>query len=358
MLCPNHESEERIISQSVGVCSDCIRNGVNSVAQDTHEILRRRDLLVPAIPSKGKFTCQDCGNHCRMNEGDIGFCNNKIATKSGVGDRYPGQAVVSWYFDHLPTNCCADWVCSITKERELGLGRERLKNLAVFYGSCNSDCLFCQNGSYRTMMAKGKPLLSPQELASAADDYTACVCYFGGDPAPNAAHSLKTSDLLNEERHVTVCYETNGNISKQWLNKISSIITNTGGTFKFDIKAVTPEIYRTLTGVSNRITLRNFKKLASMKRNRVGEFLIASVLLVPGYIDISEVRSVCRFIAEIDQTIPTVLLGFYPHHAMSDLPRTSRAHAYAALNTAQEEGLATVRIGNQGLLGEDKYRFD
>jgi pyruvate formate lyase activating enzyme len=207
------------------------------------------------------------------------------------------------------------------------------------------------------MMTKGKPLLTPRELANAADDYTACVCYFGGDPACNPSHSLETSRLLNEEKPVRVCYETNGNISKKWLDSIASVVADTGGTFKFDIKAVTPEVYRTLTGVSNSVMLRNFKELSAMKRDREGEFLVASVLLVPGYVDIPEVKKICSLIAENDTTIPTALLGFSPHHAMSDLPRTSRAHAQAALDTANDEGLTNVRVGNLGLLGRDDYFF-
>lgn len=358
MLCPFHENEGRIISHSIGVCSQCVRNDSLEMAKQTHERLRKRDSLVPTIPSKGEIVCDECGNHCRMNEGEIGFCNIRTVEQGNVVDRYSKSAVVSWYFDPLPTNCVADWVCPVTTDREIGIGRKRLKNLAVFYGSCNSDCLFCQNASYRTMMAKGSPLMTAQELADVADDYTACVCYFGGDPACNPEHSVKTSELLNEARPIRVCYETNGNISKKWLDIIAGVIETTGGTFKFDLKAVTPQIYQTLTGVSNTIVLRNFKELATSKRERAGEFLVASILLVPGYIDIPEVERICAFIAENDSTIPTALLGFSPNHAMSDLPRTSMAHARAALDAANNQGLNNVRIGNLGLLGRDVYRFD
>jgi pyruvate formate lyase activating enzyme len=94
-----------------------------------------------------------------------------------------------------------------------------------------------------------------------------------------------------------------------------------------------------------------------MKRNRQGEFLVASILLVPGYVDIPEIKKICNFISKNDPTIPTALLGFSPHHAMTDLPRTSRAHAQAALETANDEGLTNVRVGNLGLLGRDSYKF-
>ena len=207
------------------------------------------------------------------------------------------------------------------------------------------------------MMAKGTLLMTAEELSECADDYTACVCFFGGDPACNPEHSVRTSKLLNENRQITVCYETNGNISKKWLGKITEIIELSGGTLKFDLKAHTPQIYETLTGISNAAILRNFESIAVSKRDREGEFLVASILLVPGYIDIKEVGKLCLFIADVDPTIPTALLGFSPHHAMSDLPRTSKAHAQAALSTAKDVGLENVRIGNLGLLGQHEYKY-
>jgi pyruvate formate lyase activating enzyme len=207
MLCPEHDDGDRLISRSIGVCSDCVRKGAVEKAQQTHEKLRHRDGLVISVPVNGKIVCSECGNHCRLNEGDIGFCNIRIVSEGEIVDRYSKSAVVSWYFDPLPTNCVADWVCPITTNRELGSGKKRLKNFAVFYGSCNSDCLFCQNASYRTMMAKGTPLMTAEELSECADDHTACVCYFGGDPSCNPEHSVRTSNLLNENRSITVCYE-------------------------------------------------------------------------------------------------------------------------------------------------------
>ncbi|MGY5879508.1 MAG: radical SAM protein [Candidatus Thorarchaeota archaeon] len=358
MYCPNHDTDHRIASQAIGVCSKCITGKTSETVRLSHERIRVRDNLVPSIPTQGSIVCPDCGNHCKMNEGDLGYCNTRTVVGGKIVERYGEGSIVSWYFDPLPTNCVADWVCPLTTSTELGYGRQRLKNLAVFYGSCNSDCFFCQNASYRTMMAKGRPLMTAQELANVADEYTACVCYFGGDPACNPRHSIETSRLLNEDKLVRVCYETNGNISKKWLGDIVEIIERTNGTFKFDLKAHTPTIYEALTGISNSIALGNFKDLASSKSEREGEFLVASILLVPGYIDVPEIRNLCAFIADCDPTIPTALLGFSPHHIMSDLPRTSKTHAQAALDTAKDEGLENVRIGNVGLLGQDGYRFD
>ena len=103
--------------------------------------------------------------------------------------------------------------------------------------------------------------------------------------------------------------------------------------------------------------LRNFRRLAKAGLKRDGEFVVASILLVPGYVGVKEVHHLAEFIADCDATIPTALLGFHPHHAMSDLPRTSRNHAEAALRAATDAGLSNVRIGNIHLLSSHDYDF-
>ncbi len=279
----------------------------------------------------------------------------RVARDGVVSERFPGRAVVYHYFDPLPTNCVADWVCPCSGD-DLSTGPRRY-NLAVFYGSCNSDCLFCQNSEYREMMAAGAPLMTPQELAAVAHERTACVCYFGGDPSCNAAHSIETSQLLIQEG-IKVCYETNGLISRKWLDRIAEVVQKSGGTIKVDLKAVTPAIYHALTGVSNRTVLNNFRTLAEIGRGLDRVFLVASILLVPEYVGLAEVQKICEFIAACDPNIPTALLGFAPHHVMTDLPRTSREHAFGAKAVAERTGLTNVRVGNIALLSHADYRFD
>lgn len=344
----------------MGCCPQCLEANSASLKRvmKVHWASRQNDGLVPTVPKAGATVCPECANHCRLNEGETGFCHLRTVTDSRIAERYPGKAVVSWYFDLLPTNCVADWVCSRTHCNGASSPYAcYLKNLAVFYGTCSSDCLFCQNISYRGMMGRGTPLMTPSELAAVADDRTACACYFGGDPSCNASHSIETSKLLREERDVKICYETNGLISGKWLQQIADVVWESRGPIKFDLKAYSPELYTALTGVSNTTVLRNFRALAQRGRKREEEFLIASILLVPGYIGVHEIGKLAAFIASCDPTVPTALLGFYPHHIMSDLPCTSKAHAEAAVKAAQDAGLTNVRIGNTGLLSNVRYSF-
>lgn len=126
-----------------------------------------------------------------------------------------------------------------------------------------------------------------------------------------------------------------------------------GGCIKFDLKAWTEGVHIALCGVSNQRTLKNFKRLSQKIAERPQPPpLVASTLLVPGYVDEEEIREIARFIASLDRTIPYSLLAFHPQFFMKDLPTTSRKHAERCLDLAQEAGLKRVRLGNLHLLRE------
>jgi len=78
--------------------------------------------------------------------------------------------------------------------------------------------------------------------------------------------------------------------------------------------------------------------------------VIASTLLVPGYVEEEEVRSLARFIASISPDIPYSLLAFYPHFYTSDLPFIQKSTAEKSLQAAREEGARNLRLGNIQLL--------
>lgn len=121
---------------------------------------------------------------------------------------------------------------------------------------------------------------------------------------------------------------------------------------KFDLKAYDEALHITLTGRSNHQTLKNFKQAGSRFNERPDPpLVIASTLLVPGYVTEDEVKRIAAFIADVNPDIPYALLAFAPQFMMTDLPPTSTDHAEAALRAAQEEGLRNVRVGNQHLLG-------
>ncbi|MDH3383809.1 MAG: radical SAM protein, partial [Deltaproteobacteria bacterium] len=124
------------------------------------------------------------------------------------------------------------------------------------------------------------------------------------------------------------------------------------GCIKFDLKAWDESLHIALTGITNRRTLSNFVRAAKeLARRPIPPLLVASTLLVPGYVDEQEVGNMAAFLACLDPQIPYSLLGFHPHFYFSDLPRTPAALARKCLEAAREAGLSRVKIGNVHLLG-------
>ncbi len=186
---------------------------------------------------------------------------------------------------------------------------------------------------------------------------TTCICYFGGDPTPHILHALKTSKLAFQsasDRILRICWETNGAVQEPFLGRMASLSFGSGGLVKFDLKSWDEGIHHALCGVTNQKTLENFKILSQLASRRPEPpMLIASTLLVPGYVDEVEVDAIARYIAKLDPNIPYSLLGFYPHFYLHDLPSTSRRHALRCKEVAERAGLRCVHLGNIHLLGRD-----
>ena len=301
-------------------------------------------LLSPDDPEGVR--CMLCSNECRITEGERGFCglrevqDGRLVHLAGT----PGCGLLHWYRDPLPTNCVADWVCQ--GSRQYGD-----HNLAVFYQSCTANCLFCQNWQFRQTKPGRSELISAGELAAAADRRTFCVCFFGGDPSSQMPHSLAAANTL-ARKGVRVCWETNGMQHPKLLNAALNYALESGGCLKFDLKAFDDDIHQALVGVSNRRTLENFARAGRrFSERRAPPLVVASTLLVPGYVTPEQVGDLAGFIASINPNIPYALLGFAPNFYMHDLPCTSIDHANRAEAAAIEAGLVNVRVGNRHLLG-------
>lgn len=342
----------RPIASALEVCGPCIRSRPGEAEPFIREAHRksRTPFDLPPEPPRDSHgaKCTLCVNACSIPEGAIGYCGlrknegGKLLHLGGT----PEAGWVDWYFDPLPTNCVADWVCE-------GRHEAGCNNLAVFYEACTFDCLFCQNWNFREKQ-KRPNVASAEELAAEVDPRTACICYFGGDPAAQLPHAIRTSEIAMEragEGGLRVCWETNGSMHPALLEKMGELSMASGGCVKFDLKAWDETLHKALTGVTNRRTLENFKRLAARIAERSEPpLLVASTLLVPGYVDGEEVGNIARLIASLDPDIPYSLLAFHPQFFMSDLPTTSREQANACLAAAHGAGLTRVRIGNVHLL--------
>ena len=363
--CRHCGRESPFTSQSLGLCSDCIRHHFDRVLpiiKQAHDKAREPFALPPYPPrAKGGKTCHICMNECSIAEGGVSYCGLRTNIDGRLKGATASLANVSWYYDPLPTNCVADWVCPAGR----GAGYPDFayrngveygyKNLAVFYQACSFDCLFCQNWHYRRLVSS-QGWVKASRLAEAVDSYTACICFFGGDPTPQLPHAIYASRLALERKQgriLRICWETNGSMHPALLKQMAELSLNSGGCIKFDLKAWSEPIHIALCGVSNKRTLDNFRFLAGyIKRRTSPPLLVASTLLVPGYVGKEEVAGIAAFISSLDPDIPYALLAFHPDFLMTDLPATSRHQAMECLEAARAAGLSRVRLGNIHLLRE------
>ncbi len=359
-LCQRKSPE---ISKALGLCLNCIRRRPKEALEIAAEVHRQSRLefgLPPAPPDDPEgVLCRVCANCCRIPENDIGYCGLRRNENGHLVGATSTSGKLSWYHDPLPTNCVADRVCAggtgcgfpdyaYRRGPETGY-----KNLAVFFQGCSFNCLFCQNWHFRNQTLAA-PFQTVEDLVADVDERTSCICYFGGDPAPQMPFSLKASKLARQkgaERILRICWETNGSLSPNRLDQMMEMALETGGCVKFDLKAWDPVLHRVLTGVSHQPTLDNFRCAAEKISQRpVPPLLVASTLLVPGYIDPQEIAAIAEFITGINPDIPFNLLAFHPQFLMSDLPVTSTALATECLQAARDAGLTRVRLGNEHLL--------
>ena len=357
---------DQTISETLSLCRDCILRdfeGVKPHILDVHRAAREYfDLPLTPPQEEESLFCSYCFNQCRIGKNSKGYCGIRRNLDGKRLIPHPKEGWLSWYHDPLPTNCVGNWVCpggtgagypdyAHRKGPEYGY-----KNLAVFYFGCTLDCLFCQNAQHKYNLEDRNPQ-SSGDLTQAIDERTSCICYFGGDPTPQLPHSIHASRQAlsqNQGRILRVCWETNGTMNRRFLEEIVDIALESGGCVKFDLKAFDPGLSTALCGRPNFQTIENFERAAGWSNKRKEPpLIVASTLLVPGYVEREEVAKIARFIASLNPEIPYSLLGFYPHFFMGDLPRTSRRHAEECREAALEVGLERVRIGNIHLLGRD-----
>lgn len=351
------------ISRDLGLCRPCIRRHPQEaalLAAAVHARLRFRAGLPPEPPrDPGGIACNLCANRCRIGAGQWGYCGLRKNAGGRIEGAGAAKGKLSWYSDPLPTNCVASETCpggtgcgypqyAYRKGPEYGY-----RNLAVFTHACTFDCLYCQNWHFRDRTFDSD-YRSASDLVEAVSPTTACICYFGGDPSPQLPFLVRASRqaaAANPDRILRICWETNGSMTRAWLGDMLATALQSGGCIKFDLKAWDETLHVALTGVGNRATIANFARAArSIPLRPEPPLLLASTLMVPGYVDEAEVAQIAAFIAGLNPEIPYSLLAFHPQFHMRDLPPTSRSQAHACRQAARNAGLKHVRVGNEHLL--------
>ncbi len=253
-----------------------------------------------------------------------------------------------------------EWRCGVNRlAGELGVCRVAFPQVAcrtlhpappssytIFMAGCNFRCLHCQNYDI-ACYPDGGPIdgyCDPAELAAEAVAAVAStfgrliaadrLFFSGGSPTPSLPYIeeiVRCARKLDPEAKVN--YDTNGFLTADALERVLEFTTS----ITFDIRAVSDEVHRAMTGAPVAPVLRNAARVAE-RREKLWEF---RVLVVPG-INEEEIEGICQFLADLDPGLPVCFLAFRPNFVLESHPGASRALMQEALATARRCGLRNV----------------
>lgn len=355
-----------IFAKYLGICPECVKKYPTEaieLSRFTHGRNRAFWQLTPVVPdNKEGRQCHFCSNECFIGLGERGYCgireNNDGHLRTIAGKN---MALLHTYLDPIPTNCCSTHFCpggtstgyphfSYEKGPEYGY-----YNFACFLYGCNFSCLGCQNDQHRDLKSAEKYTLEKFVTKIQSNPNISCICWFGGSPEPQLPWALRASKRASnaiQNRILRVCWEWNGAGNKKLVQNAVSLSLKTGGNAKFDLKYFSPVLSKVLSGVSNEQSFINFENCYHkfFQEREKDPVLTATTLLVPAYVDKTEVNAIAQFLAKLDKSIPYSLLVFHPDSFLMDLPITPKQQVKECYQAAKNQ-LDNVHIGNKHLLG-------
>jgi pyruvate formate lyase activating enzyme len=362
-------NKENKISSIISICIKCLRTSdpslVHNKLQKIHAQSRKPFALPLRIPQfKTGISCTTCSANCSLGINETSWCGLKRNKEGRFHCLFStNSGLMSYYLDPHITNCCNIEFCpagsgcgypqyAYRPKSELGY-----YNLALFLHGCSFNCLFCQNWQHKIISSSKK--VSKEELINFTLNHKkiSCWCWFGGSIEPQLPFVISASrEMLkrkNKNQILRICVEWNGDGHPKLVEKLAEIVYKSGGNIKFDFKAWNQNLHQALTGRKNSNVLNNIKLVyEKLEKNndRNVPMLGISTLLVPYYLDKSEIENISKFVARLDPEIPYSLLIFHPDFKMKDLPITPLKQVREAYITA-EKVLNNVRVGNLHLLG-------
>ena len=271
-------------------------------------------------------TCELCFHHCKLEEGQTGFCRARGCREGAV----------------VPLNYGKLTSLALDPIEKKPLRRFRPGSLILSAGSfgCNLRCPFCQNHEISMTGETGIQTaeVSPELLASKAAELrprgNIGVAYTYNEPLVGYEYVRDCASLVHERGMVNVLV-TNGTIEEALWRQLLPLID----AVNIDLKGFTPAWYKRLDG-----DLETVKRSIALAAER--SHVEVTTLLVPGENDSAEeIRELAQWLASVSQEIPLHLSRFFPRYQMTDRPPTPVERVYQLAEEARAY-LSHVYTGN------------
>ncbi|KAF0226365.1 MAG: glutamate 5-kinase [Erysipelotrichaceae bacterium] len=270
--------------------------------------------------------CKVCFHHCRLEEGQIGFCQGR---KNELGKNIP-----------LNYGKVSSIALEPIEKKPLLRFHPGSKILSIGSAGCNLKCPFCQN--HTISMARPDELqmqtLMPKDVVELAikmkSQGNIGIAFTYNEPLINYEYVLETSKLAKAEGLKTVLV-TNGTVESEILNQLVPFID----AYNIDLKGFNSAFYQQLCGdfENVRTNIKLAQKFAHVE---------ITTLIIPGKNDkYEDMEAEAKWLAEIDKDIPLHITRFFPNHLWSDLKPTPLA-TMVRLKAIADVYLNHVYLGN------------
>lgn len=282
-----------------------------------------------------KLSCFLCHHLCQIAEGKFGIC--------GVRQNREGRL-----YTHVYGEVIAAHVDPIEK-KPLYHFLPGTTSFSIATIGCNFRCPFCQNwqisqASKRKDEETRGHKLSPEEVVGLARSYGCrSISYTYTEPTIFFEYAYDCAKLAKEEGLANI-FVTNGFMTGEALEAIDPYLD----ACNVDLKSFREDFYKKVCQAKLQPVLDSIRLM-----KKLGIWVEVTTLVVPGQNDgEAELRSIARFIAETDPSIPWHISRFHPDYQYTDTTATPLETLRQARSLGKEEGLHYIYIGN--VLGESE----
>ena len=275
-----------------------------------------------------RVRCFLCNHRCLIREGGKGIC----AVRENRGG-----ALVSLVYGKV----IARHVDPIEKKPLFHfLPGSRSYSLATV--GCNFRCAFCQNADISQMPAEedrilGEDMTPSALIEEALADRVASISYTYTEPTIFFELALDTARLA-VKKGIRNVFVSNGYMTEECLREIYPDLH----AANVDLKAFTEKFYKEQCGAKLEPVLNTLRTMKEM-----GVWLEVTTLLIAGLNDSpEELRSMARFLADLDPGIPWHISRFHPAYRLMNVPPTPPKSVQRARDIGYEVGLKYVYTGN------------
>ena len=269
--------------------------------------------------------CDLCFHHCRLEEGQTGFCRAR-ANRDGKITCLNYGKLTALVLDPI-------------EKKPLRRFHPGSEVLSVGSFGCNLSCPFCQNARIAAAGEESRtrdcsPEMLVEEALRLCSRGNIGVAYTCNEPLVGYEYVRDCAALVRQAGMCNVLV-TNGTISEKPWRELLPLID----AVNIDLKGFTENWYRVLGGDLE--TVKRSIALAAQSCH-----VEITTLIVPGENDSEdEIRALSGWLASVRADIPLHISRFFPCHCMKDRPPTPVETVYRLADVAREQ-LQYVYTGN------------